>query len=428
MTYVQRRFVVLGVLLLAAAALAGARNVILMIGDGMGPDMVTATGAYRYGPAYHRFGGDKRLALETLAHHRYVTTFADGGKYDFTWWNGNRQYPMTGATDSAAAGTALACGIKTYNAAIGVDMQKRPVRNIVEIARDRGLKTGIVTSVPISHATPAAFAAHNAHRNNYQEITHDMLFRTRPDVVMGAGAPEGTDAKAFTYIAQDDWQALTAPTSPYRLVRSRDEFRAVSRGEITGKILGLPFAHHCLKYRLADGSGADPATPTLAEMTHAALTALRHPQGFFLMVEGGAIDWCNHANDLNGAVGETLDFDDAVQVVLKWIAAHGGWAENLLLVTADHETGYLHSVQPTAAGTLPKVSWGTDGKWPNHTNRLVDVYYQGAGSVALTAATRTASDFEHGAIAYVDNTDLFRAMDAALRAATVKPQPALIGR
>jgi alkaline phosphatase len=306
-----------------------------MIGDGMGPDIVKAAGAYLYGAEYHAFGGTKMLNLETLGHHYNVTTFSATGKgYDFTWADGNRDYPKTGYTDSAAAATALATGIKTYNGAISVDTQKRPLVTITELARKAGWKTGVITSTTFYDATPAGFSSHNTGRGNATAIAHEILTETRPDVLMGGGNPDyAAPEKAFVNITKEDWTAITGGNTPYTLVQNRTDFQALITKPATGKVLGLYRNAGSLTARYADGKKADPALPTLAEMTQASLSTLANPNGFFLMVEGAAIDKNAHPNNLDATLGEMIAFDEAVAATLTWIAAHGGWDENLLLIT-----------------------------------------------------------------------------------------------
>jgi alkaline phosphatase len=204
-------------------------------------------------------------------------------------------------------------------------------------------------------------------------------------------------------------------------VQDRADFQALIAKPATGKVLGLFRNTYALKACNADGKSADPTLPTLTEMTQGTLNALANPTGFFLMVEGGAIDKNAHPNNLDATIGETIAFDDAIAATLQWIAAHGGWNENLLIITADHDTGYLNSVKPTAAGQLPTaagqlptVVWGTEGKWGNHTNRMVDVFCMGAGSDRFAAYALTVNDFEHGLTSVVDNTAIFQVMNAAL--------------
>jgi alkaline phosphatase len=411
---INRFVITVFVLLLAAlAAVAAPKNIILMIGDGMGTDIVAAAGAYRFGAAHRAFGGDKRLTLETLARHYLVTTFSTDGKgYDCAWAGGSREYPKGGATDSAAAGTAMACGVKTYNGAIDMDKVGRKLPNITEVAQQAGLKTGVVTSVLFYDATPACFAAHNAGRGNAKPITHEMLLGVQPDVLMGAGNPNSFKDNPYAAISEADWAAITGGKTPYALAQTRAEFRAAIEKPAAKKLLGLFTGGVALAPRNADGNSANPDQPTLAEMTQAALTTLGNSAGFVLMVEGGAIDKHAHPNKLDAVIGETLAFDDAVAAVLAWIATHGGWEENLLIITADHDTGYLNSVKPTAAGTLPTGAWGTTGAWGGHTNRLVDLYAQGIGSDRFEGYALRTKDVQHGDVAIVDNTTIFQVMQA----------------
>jgi alkaline phosphatase len=415
----KRLLVSVSLLVLAPALWAAPKHVILMIGDGMGPDSVYAAGAYQYGAAFHTFTGGQRLTLETLANHYYTTTFMSGGSYDATWAGGDAEYVKKNTTDSAAAATTMACGVKTYNGALSVGTDKQPLRTIFEEADARGVKTGLVTSKFFCDATPAAFAAHNESRNNYLAVAHDMIFTGSPDVIIGAGNPEAAGkTPSYTYISEADWSALRNGTAGYKLLQTRDDFRKLvvdgQHDPIFGAYRGYPY----LKARLADNSGADPEEPTLAEMSLAALRVLDTDTGFIVMIEGGLIDERNHANDLNGSIGETLGFDEAVTTVIDWISKHGGWEQNLLIITADHETGYLNSVQPTGVKQLPTVKWGTaPGGWGSHTNRLVDVYTQGSGCEAFAGYAQPLNDFERGPAQVIDDTDIFRVMKAALPAA-----------
>lgn len=407
-------------LVLSSGLRAAPRNIILMIGDGMGPDIVAAAGAYRFGADHWKFGGRQKLTLESLERHYYVMTGSGSGKgYDCTWNGGNRDYPKAGATDSAASATAMATGVRTYDGAINVDMEKRPLESITALARAIGLKTGVVTSVLFFDATPAVYAdAHSAGRGNMKEIIAEILTKSRPDVLMGAGNPDSAPAEAAPLFAKEEWEAIKGGMSPFTLVQDRAEFTALVGKPTAGKVLGLFRSASALTARNADGRGADPTQPTLAEMTRAALATLANPNGFVLMVEGGAIDKNAHPNKLDATVGETLAFDEAVGAALEWIAAHGGWEENLLIVTADHDTGYLNSVKPVAAGTLPTVRWGTDGAWGGHTNRLVDLYCQGTGTERFGQYAVLAVDFERGVVPMVANTTIFQVMKDAF---PVKP-------
>lgn len=413
----MRLLLLTSLVLMAVVLWAAPRNVILMIGDGMGPDIVTAAGAYQYGADYHAFGGAKLLTMETLKNYYYAMTFSlSGTGYDFTWNNGDKEYPKNNTTDSAAAGTALATGVKTYNGAIAVDLHKQPLVAITALARQAGLKIGVITSVPFYDATPACFAAHNEGRGNATAISHEMLMVTQPDVLMGGGDPDSAAAdQTYTNISKEDWTAIKTGKTPYQLVQERADFQALIAKPATGKVLGLFRNSYALTARNADGKSADAKLPTLAEMTLVSLGALDNPKGFFLMVEGGAIDKNAHPNNLDATVGETLAFDEAIAVTINWITNHGGWEQNLLIITADHDTGYLNNVKPVAAGKLPTVSWGTNGSWGNHTNRPVPVYCQGSGSERFANYGLHTQDFERGLINVVNNTDIFQVMKNALQ-------------
>jgi alkaline phosphatase len=415
-----RRVALLATLaLLTVAAWAGPKNVIVMIGDGMGPDEVYAAGAYQFGPTYHMYGGDKRLAMETLTGMGYSTTYCAGG----------------GTTDSAAAATALACGVKTYNGAIGVVKgptgKNVPVRSITEIAQAKGLKTGIVTTKSFIDATPAGFGAHQDSRKMYRELANDMLFKTKPDVVMGSGNPNAAPAweKSTKYPTEEDWaylhivpaqwRDLGAGKTSYTLIQQREDFQKLIATPATGKVFGCFLGFSFITARGADNTKADPKQPTLKEMTLGTLNTLDNPKGFFAMIEGGLIDERGHANDLDGNIGETLGFDETIQATIDWIAAHGGWEQNLLIITADHETGYLRDIKPTEAGKLPTAAWGPPGRtgtgvYADHTSRIVPLYFQGAGSEAFAKYLKPIKDVERGDVQVMDNTEIFQVMKAAV--------------
>ena len=187
-------------------------------------------------------------------------------------------------TDSAAAGTALAAGVKTYNKAISVDQDKKPVPTILEKAQDAGKSVGLVTNVWLSHATPASFAAHNPERDDYLGITLDM-FNHNVDVLLGGGEdyflPVGTPGCYPDDGDRTDKRNLIeeAIASGYRHVCNETDFQAVD-AKTTDKLLGT----------FADYNMSRPYAPSLAAMTEKAIAILsKNSDGFFLMVEGGQI-------------------------------------------------------------------------------------------------------------------------------------------
>jgi alkaline phosphatase len=399
-------------------------NVILMVGDGQGYNSVQAAAYYAgAAPAYTAF--PVKLGMSTYPH---------GGGYDPRAAWQEFDYVRQGATDSGAAATALATGVKTYNGAISVDPTRRSLTTIAEVAVQQGKAAGVVTSVPFSHATPAAMAAHNIDRGNYEAIAQEMLAGPLT-VIMGAGHPEfdnnGSGVKPvspgrYRYVGgQGVWEALKQGRHlGWTLLETRREFEDLANGRmpIPAKVLGVAQAHNTLQQKRAGDPRAAPygeplnkGLPTLAVMTRAALNVLaRNPRGFFLMVEGGAIDWAAHEQQLGRLIEEELDFNHAVAAVVEWVEAHGGWDKTLLVVTSDHETGHLWgpgSSNPQAfallkdrgAGALPEAAFYSD----EHTNALVPLYAKGAGA-ALFAAYADRFDPKRGP--YLDNTEVFRVM------------------
>ncbi|MCS6986500.1 MAG: alkaline phosphatase [Sphingomonadaceae bacterium] len=302
-------------------------------------------------------------------------------------------------TDSAAAGTALASGIKTYNNAISVDDFGRPVPLVTETAKAQGFATGVVTSVPFTHATPAVFGANVTERDAYHEIGRQMLRGERLDVVAGAGHPDFDDdgrprtRPDFTWVAPNDWADLKAGRLGRTLFESTAEIRALAegRGVPPGRLAIVPRVGSTLQFRRdAKVAGPDPANPSgaaftrglpdLSLLTLAALERLgREPKGFFLMVEGGAVDWAAHANDTGRLIEEQLDFERAVAAASRWLARRGRLDRTLLIVLTDHGNGLplgpesdriaFQPVVNHGQGRLPGVRWHS-GTHTNENTRL----------------------------------------------------------
>jgi alkaline phosphatase len=378
-------------------------------------------------------------------------------------------YIKTSYPDSANTATTLYSGVKSYNNAIGVDIFEDTVESILTRAADVGKSTGLVTSVPIDHATPGAAAAAVNRRNKYDgdfpaldNILQQELLVYKPTVLLGGGhplsstadpLPNGVEPRDNTYIKESTYQELkTKPTNNIYdytfLERGANaaqvlaDTAAALDPEKGDRLLGLYGArgqNGNLPVSSADGDysttgldmftnnstkGLRPDTvrpllagetdasfiarernenPTLDDLTKAALSVLgKDPDGFWLMVEGGDIDWSAHDNNVDNLIGTVLDFDKAVGSVIKWIEANGGWADNQIIVTADHDH-YLTlngdfptllrtkgAEQLTAIDTIAESGnfWGNSAtdkyEWGNHTNRPVPVYYQGADSATLT--------------------------------------------
>jgi alkaline phosphatase len=262
--------------------------------------------------------------------------------------------------DSAAAGTTLQTGRKTVNGRINQDWQGRDLTTIAEVADTEGLATGSVSSVMASHATPATTWAHNVSRNNYGAIFREMV-SGELDVVMGAGHPHydssgqrfELDKRNYQYVGgKDFWDRISGPDrfNGYTFIDNPEDFNKIARGEaVPEKLLGIARSNSTLQALREDmPSSADSLSgaafvdnvPDLPTMSQAALNVLgQNDKGFFVMIEGGAPDWMAHANNMPRFIEEQLDFNRAVSSVIEWVENNSNWDETLLIVTSDHETG-----------------------------------------------------------------------------------------
>jgi alkaline phosphatase len=306
---------------------------------------------------------------------------------------GDRSCPHA-VTDSAASATSLCSGRKTYNDAINVDPGGRPLEPVARLLQRRGFAVGAVTSVPVSHATPACSYANNVSRDDYQDISRDLLGlpsvahrdAALPGLDLLVGCGFGVDVErdddqganfepGNKYVAESTLRAIDAATGGrYRMAlrtpgrRGRDVLAeaaadAVARGERLFGFFGTPPGN--LPFRTADGrfdpvvlpeetrrtleglkrKYSPPLTytpsdlaenPTLAEMTVTSLDYLSARGPFWLMVEAGDVDWAAHGNNIDNCVGAIQSGDDAFDAAVDWIERHGGWDETAVIVTSDH--------------------------------------------------------------------------------------------
>ncbi len=447
--------VVLAVCLSVTLAQADmAKNVILMISDGQGFNTIKATDMWSGSAAvYESF--PYKFGMSTFAYNTNNPDSSGAASlqgYDSSQAWTSYDYLRTNPTDSAAAGTALATGQKTYNAALNYDLTgTQKLTTISELAYRLGKSVGVVTSVQWSHATPAAFGAHNLSRNNYSEIAQEMLNGSSTlqlSVIMGAGNPDydnngqqkSGNNKDYKYVGGlSSWESLQAGNlNNWTSIQTKSDFEALADGTYNGgnlpdKVVGTAMAYTTLQQSRTgaeDSSLPNPSkvpfnqgVPSLATMTKGALNLLsRDPDGFFLMVEGGAVDWANHANQLGRMIEEQLDFNAAVQAVWNWVNANSSWDDTLLLVTADHECGLLwgpgNDFSPlvdNGPNNLPGAKYNSN----DHTNSLVPIYAIGAGAELLAYF---ADQFDAGLLAqfgnmgfdgyYLDNTEVFKVMSA----------------
>jgi len=309
------------------------KNIILMIGDGMGLVQVHA-------------------AMTANGGHLFLENFLNIG---FSKTSSSNNY----TTDSAAGGTALSSGIKTYNGAIGVGPDKRAVSNIREMAEKKGFKTGLVSTSAITHATPASFIAHVDSRGSYEDIAGDFL-KTEIDVFIGGGIKNFEERKDGRNLCKE------LKEKGYQVLYDISDIQKVK----SGKLAGLVASEHC-KPMPERGEILVPAVQTAINLLS------QGNRGFFLMVEGSQIDFLAHKNETQGVVLETLDFDRAVGAALRFAASNG---ETLIIVTADHETGgmTINGGDYKTGKVMAKFSTG------GHTGIAVPIFAFGPGAEQFT--------------------------------------------
>ena len=419
-------------------ALPHPKNIIIMIADGMGYNHVRAANLYlgKEAQPFEQF--PVRLAMCTYparagsykADDPSASTLPAGYNPSLAWKD--TAFLKHSVTESAAAATALATGVKTYNNALGVGVNGDTLENLCERAKALGKSAGVVTTVEFSHATPAGFVAHNRSRVNYTEIARDMLLRSRCDVIMGCGDPMyDANGKAVAgrwnntkYVADSAFwlqmvqgsgtrttfdlkgNQLTVAdadgdghSDPWTVIRTAEDFRSLASGKAPSRMLSCAEVFETLQASRSPLNGEtknslpyttplNTTVPTLAEMSRGALNVLSaNRKGFFLMIEGGATDWASHDNHKGRLIEEMTGFFEAVAAVTEWIEAHGGWEKNLLIVTGDHETGLLWGDKPfepltgKGKGELPVMTFFSG----DHTNSLIPFFAKGAGSVLFNS-------------------------------------------
>jgi alkaline phosphatase len=423
------------------------KNVIVMIADGGGFNQYLASDYYRYGEAGASILGDfpTRLAMSTYSTGQKKDATDDASVvYDPNNWNDPVKFQY-GATDSAAAANAMSTGVKTWDAAIGVAPNDAVLTHMTQDFEAMGRSTGVVTSVPFSHATPAGFVAHNPNRSAYGAIADEMIKTSATDVIMGCGNPWYNDDNTqvavpnYGFISKATWDSLVAGTvtvadangdgvpDPWTFIQTKAEFEALQTGEMPSRLIGIAQCYQTIQEMRDIPNWAKPAytsapnanVPNLVTMAKGALKILNKDEdGFFLMIEGGAVDWAGHFGQPGRLIEEMDDFHNTIDTVYQWVEENSNWGETLLIVTADHETGYL-SGSPVASLLTPVLNNGIgidptmyyqintlDPKYKGmfwHSNQLVPFYAKGAGA-EIYKKLADQSDPVRGN--YLDNTEI----------------------
>ena len=386
---------------------ASAKNVILLIGDGMGFPQLTLARIDKADENLSKYASVE-LSMDGMQQTGYVSTSSANSF----------------VTDSAPAATAMATGNKTNNGVISQDptaiqgeKDGKNLTTILEMAEKAGLSTGLITTTRITHATPAAFYAHVDNRDNESEIA-DQLSKSNVDVILGGGlqyfiGKNDTDPSGKEGKRDDDRNLIADFTSQgYVYVYNGSAFSKVDADK-TEKLLGLFESSH-MQYEL-ERQSSNESDPSLASMTEKAIDILsNNPKGFFLMVEGGRIDHAGHERNLSKIVPDTLAFDEAVEAALDFAAQNN---DTLVIVTADHECGGLvlqpenldsyegGAIDPIfASGTAkthgPRYDFITEMEEATHTAVDVPIMASGPGAEKVSRSR-------------LDNTQIFEIMKEA---------------
>lgn len=285
-------------------------------------------------------------------------------------------------TDSAAGATAFSAGVKTYNGAIGVDLDTMPVTTILEMAESAGMPTGLVATSSIVHATPAAFYAHSKYRKNYEEIAADLL-ETDIDLFIGGGAKFFERREMDSRNLSDELRGRGNTVQSFVNTDLKDVRvnRAKRLAYYTADSEPLPFSQG-RNYLVA-------ASALAVAQLHERDTL---DEGFFLMIEGSQIDWGGHSNDSDYIISEMLEFDQAIGEVLNFAQRNG---ETLVIVTADHETGGYAINNGSSMGNI-------EGAFTSdyHTADLIPVFAFGPGAEQFAGIYENTAIFDKMKLLY----------------------------
>jgi alkaline phosphatase len=282
------------------------KNLIYIIVDGMGPSIVTGTRVYAY-------GANGKLTLEQFP----VTGIAKTYSSDYY------------VTDSAASATALASGVKTYNNAIGysdsqIDPTKKPqkLQTIMDLAAEKGMATGVVTTARVTHATPAAFYAHALHRDQEDSIAAQL--KDSPLTILLGGGAQHFQAPKLEELKNRGWAVVS-------------NNKELSQVDLNKNVLGIFHASHMTYQTDRQKNKVEKSEPTLLDMTKIAIKKLsQNKNGYFLMIESGRVDHAAHENLAIKAFEEMLELERVVKFLFKTLGN-----ETLIVLTADHDTGAL---------------------------------------------------------------------------------------
>lgn len=431
------------------------QNIILVIGDGCGRNQIDAA-KYYYGktPVFETFPVKQCMStypgrsLETKSIGGYSLSYSS----ERAWGKKPFLFGYNNVTCSASSGLAMASGRKTFYYGMGLDLDFNALNTIAQHAKSLNKSAGVVTTETINNATPSVFASHNISRKKMGQISLEMLIESQLDVLIGAGHPEyDNDAKLAdsaeydTFNSKECWEALkagdaTLPVAsnsgwttvqdidgdgnpdPWRLITENTDFKTIGTNTPIKRLLGVPHVPISLQQKRSGDVNLVNLTnkndiPHLSTLAKAGLNVLNNNKnGFFVMIEAGAIDQACHSNQKGRMLEEVYDLFTTVDSVVDWIEKNGGWEKNLLIVTADHETGLLtgskiaddtiakyYQIKNNGAGVMPEMVFNHK----DHSNQLVNLYAKGAGAEILN---EYADEYDFFLGSYLTNSEIGESM------------------
>lgn len=401
------------------------RNVILLIADGGGFGAFYSAADYLTGsPTGLFFQQPDWTFVSCATFHKKSSYEPEKDWLDFP--NMNAVPP-----DSGSTATALNTGVKTRNGRINIGPTDERLTTLAELARERGMSVGLLTTTEIADATPAAVAGHEVERNHGPILFSQMLREGILDVMIGTGKPHQTGGRLRRYgPSPEDWEKLLSGDLPLDWVFVGDGrgLRAYLSGTtpLPKRLVGIvpEIRPRPLSFQ---AEFSEEASPSLGELTPLLFQMLqRNDRGFYAMIENGRVDRMNHSNDIRGVIEEMAEFCRTVEWVCDWVEKHSSWEETLVVVTADHDTGgFMGEGLDREGRPLSAPRFSGQGKLPvgkfysmEHTKMLVPVYAKGRGAENLRRNIRGTDSYMakywHYDGKYIDNTDIFPVMRAVL--------------
>lgn len=419
------------------------KNVILMIADGAGFGSFYCAADFETGSptgVFYQQTPWKSTSVATFHKKSFYDPAQDWADFKNLRVPFFNKEPAFIPPDSASTGTAMMTGVKTRNGRVGIGPDDERLETIAEIFHRTGHAAGAVTTYQIASATMADAAAHEIERKHGQALFAQLLLDGNLDVLIGAGHPnfddDGTLRAAPVFgkygPSPEIWAKIQAKDLPdeWIFIEKRSDFQEFANASpektLPKKILGLIQTANSSQFHRREGAASLETSPSLSETALTAIQVLSRSKsekkGFFLLVEGGAVDCANDANNLERCVEEMQDFNAAVAAVCRWVETYSSWDETLVIVTADHDNGAIYGPDcgsdgiPTSApiyrgkGIFPDAKYYSD----DHTKQLVPLYARGPGAEKINdfiaGTDERMGKFWNYDGRYIDNTAVFTLM------------------